>query len=533
MGKMLRRTAVLLPLMILLLSVPAHGIGSVSEAKSGVVRVLALTYSGGEILGTSIGSGFGVGATGEATDVFITNRHVVEDLYGNVSGDVYILLDDHALGLRYDEDMVFLGYETDFQGMARCEVLWAPDDYPDLAVLRTEDPVPGRAALPLLEAERAADGSPVYAIGYPASADGIDAWSRVDGGYLQSTPAGIRSSTITQGVIQRSTKLMWRGDTKIIQHSAHIDHGDSGGPLVTAEGAVIGIDTYGYGGGDGGTQYDLAIYIDYAMEALDALGIPWSAPDPDTPDAADGASPTAVSPAREDPTPAAPAAGTISDGAADVRPTPTPVQTTVPSDGEAVSQTADQDASSSGASEALQEAIERGQERSSKRILTVLRIAAVAACVLIAAVAAALFLYGRSEGPDPGEIPPSAGTAPSPAPDPPEAPAPRPEDALRLQCVSGTFVPRRFAIADPTRIGRDPTCNDLVYPQDAPGVSGIHCRLGFEDGALYLQDLKSTYGTWYRGRRLDPMEKVRLREGDEFCLGRPEERFRISLSGQR
>lgn len=56
-----------------------------SKARNGVVRILAFDENGG---GT--GSGFGIGRAGEATDIFVTNWHVVSDGRGGILSNIYI-----------------------------------------------------------------------------------------------------------------------------------------------------------------------------------------------------------------------------------------------------------------------------------------------------------------------------------------------------------------------------------------------------------------------------------------------------------
>lgn len=52
------------------------------------------------------------------------------------------------------------------------------------------------------------------------------------------------------------------------------------------------------------------------------------------------------------------------------------------------------------------------------------------------------------------------------------------------------------------------------------GVSREHARLEFKEGRLYIIDLGSTNGSFFRGERLTPNQPQILRRGDEFILGR-------------
>ena len=105
-------------------------------------------------------------------------------------------------------------------------------------------------------------------------------------------------------------------------------------------------------------------------------------------------------------------------------------------------------------------------------------------------------------------------------------------NGLRIQGVAGQFAGRRFAVAGQLRIGRDPARNDLVYPAESQGVSGVHCVLIADGGRLLLQDLGSTYGTFVGGNRLAANAPVELRAGDRFCLGSEQETFIIVRKGE-
>jgi len=56
---------------------------------------------------------------------------------------------------------------------------------------------------------------------------------------------------------------------------------------------------------------------------------------------------------------------------------------------------------------------------------------------------------------------------------------------------------------------------------DAPLVSRVHCRLTADaSGALLLEDLDSTNGTYLNGQRV--RDKMRLKAGDRLGVGRVE-----------
>ncbi len=222
----------------------------VEEACNGVVRIYVQDADTPKTGIIYQGTGFAVGKSGKSSDIFVTNWHVA--VTDAPPTEVYLVLSTKA----------FEGNGVDKDYLVPCKVLYTTTGYPDIAILQAERVVTERTALPLCPSEYAKQGSTVYALGYPGSSD------KANSAYM---PADLKDITVTRGVISRFTVMSIEGDTSVIQHDAHINHGNSGGPLINEDGAVIGINTYGFG--DNNSEWSASIYIDYAMDALDDLGI--------------------------------------------------------------------------------------------------------------------------------------------------------------------------------------------------------------------------------------------------------------------
>lgn len=506
---------------------------AIENTANGTVRIFTKNAAG-----YGMGSGFAVGRIGEATDTFVTNWHVIWDSSANkVCKEIYIVLDDESIIVQdyYEEDengtLKATGYYHDLTikpgpNLLKCEVIYTTTGYPDFAILRAERAITERTALPLAKAESVKRGSMVWAVGYPASADGINGeyFQLPNGSIILEYPVtgSVGQSIVSGGQVSKFTKFTEAGNTDVIVHKADINHGNSGGPLVRADGAVIGINTYGYGDQDA-SEYSISVYIDYVIDKLAELNIPFvAASDPDLsadqdPSAEGSATYTLVLcdesggeiSRLEDTNDAGSAAFTLPDAAQ---------RSGYTFRGWATARNAEASYSAGGqitltkpGTTTLYAAYEKNAFPEGAIVL------AAAAAVGLAVI---VILFVRKARP-----------APTPAPVPAPTPMPAPADSgLRLQSISGAFGSRRFAISRNMRIGRDPARNDLVYPAQTPGVSATHCQILTEHDGLYLQDLGSTYGTFHNQKKLQPHQKVRLREGDMISLGRPDESFRIELS---
>lgn len=227
----------------------------IPKAKQSVVNVVSgIDYENGELYSLnadgsySTGTGFGVGDADEDADTFLTNCHVVSDVNGLPYKYVYIRIDGADM---FDEST-----------MIKAEVIYA-DSEVDLAVIQTEDSIQGVTTLPLLAAEMMETGESVYALGFPGIADEI----------ADSNEFTVDDITVTNGVLSR---YLTSGGIELVAHTAETNRGNSGGPLINNEGEVIGINTLILADSQTADLRCYAIYIDYAMEALEDLDIEYT-----------------------------------------------------------------------------------------------------------------------------------------------------------------------------------------------------------------------------------------------------------------
>lgn len=256
------------------------------DARNGVVRILSMDDESNPS-SFSTGSGFGVGIIGEETAVFLTNRHVVMNTAtGEIFNHIYIMLDDNALKQTYTSFGDFINeelgkpfkLEINQNHLVECEVLYPTEgdpEFPDFAVLRAARKIENRVALPLLSAGEIEDTTDIWTIGFPGSADKI--YNLASDESEMNYPASPESAQLFNGTISSRGSLKRLGDTKAFTHNAQIDHGNSGGPLVEENGRVVGINTYGFGSLESSSvAYYVSIYIDYAMDKLKSLNIPYN-----------------------------------------------------------------------------------------------------------------------------------------------------------------------------------------------------------------------------------------------------------------
>lgn len=163
----------------------------VERISSAVVTVLNLDATGGE-------RGSGSGIIIAPDNYVITNNHVVDE-----AQQLAIVLSD---------------------GTTRSASLVGRDQYADVAVLRTDDGLPGGAQFG--DSDTLQPGQTLIAIG---------------------SPLGNFKNTVTVGVLSATGRRLDTGDgfymDDLLQTDAAINPGNSGGPLLDLQGRVMGLNT--------------------------------------------------------------------------------------------------------------------------------------------------------------------------------------------------------------------------------------------------------------------------------------------------
>ena len=100
------------------------------------------------------------------------------------------------------------------------------------------------------------------------------------------------------------------------------------------------------------------------------------------------------------------------------------------------------------------------------------------------------------------------------------------QSQYRIVPLPGTPGEARDIPIQGLTFGRNPEC-DVVFSPDTAGVSGKHCSLRWRNGALFLTDLGSSFGTLLGDGRKLSNESADLKPGDSFCLGSHKIGFRV------
>lgn len=79
-------------------------------------------------------------------------------------------------------------------------------------------------------------------------------------------------------------------------------------------------------------------------------------------------------------------------------------------------------------------------------------------------------------------------------------------------------------------IGRDTRQCAIVYPDNEPGISSIHCQIKVFDKYVEVTDLGSKYGTFSGdGVRFKQNTSYRLENGDCFYVGDKKNRYMVKV----
>ena len=213
-------------------------LSKVNEAQYGVVRVICDVPG----KGISIGTGFAVGKEGEPAQYFVTNVHVIEANPDDVS-------------------VSFI----DYYDTVPAEVI-ERDDYRDLAILRVRDPIEERHPLALVSPDELQKGQSIFCLGFPGLSDYSDQGDKL--------ASGVDDITVTRGTVSNTNHKM--DGVEYVYSDVKVNEGNSGGPMVNEYGHVVGVNTLVVGSGSELNNMTLAVSIDYVMEMLDDLDIPYT-----------------------------------------------------------------------------------------------------------------------------------------------------------------------------------------------------------------------------------------------------------------
>ena len=431
---------------VLIIPVALAQNNEIDEARHAVVRVVVPGYA--------TGSAFIVAQSGTST-VLVTNNHVVEPAR---LGDLKVYIFPSDVGGSWIE----------------AQVTFLPIGL-DLAILTTVTGLSGRPALPIADIDSVRAAEPVFALGFPGTADAV-----VDyGEWLPSSPDDV---TITSGVV--STVSVSLDGTDAIQHDSYISGGNSGGPLLNADGAVIGINTWINPTAAAARSVNYAIHTSYLIAALNEFGVEYTK-------YSGTSDPSTEEPGGEPP-------GNTPDE---------------PGTEEPIAQTPggnQNNQSGSGSGDFFSNywwtfAIGGGVALIVAAIMVIMKSKSSKGS---ASSASQKTVAAASDGKT--QVPGASGAG------------------TQLLCTKGHFSGSTFPINGLIAIGRDPKKCQVIFPDDSKGISSLHCEITEKQGSYTLTDKGSSFGTFLSGgRKLTANQGVTLNKGDTFYLADPKIEFKL------
>lgn len=91
-----------------------------------------------------------------------------------------------------------------------------------------------------------------------------------------------------------------------------------------------------------------------------------------------------------------------------------------------------------------------------------------------------------------------------------------------LEILSGAHAGQSYNFSEEAKVGKDESC--LVKIND-PGVSRFHARIYKDGGALHIEDLGSSNGTYVNFKKRNQGEKTPLTDRDIVFFGRTVTKF--------
>lgn len=101
-----------------------------------------------------------------------------------------------------------------------------------------------------------------------------------------------------------------------------------------------------------------------------------------------------------------------------------------------------------------------------------------------------------------------------------------------LYGVGGTMAGSIFSIDTQTiLIGRDARQCAIVYPDNEPGISGVHCQVKVFGKYVEVTDLGSSFGTFSNeGVRFKKNNAYKLYNGDSFYVGDKKNKYIVKIT---